>query len=234
MGKGEIIIGFENDIPLMAYKDENGDLTGFEIEFAQAVFENLGIDIIFKEIDWSEKENELNSKNIDCIWSSMTVTEERRKIYEFSRVYMHNRQAIIIRKADASKYPDIESLSRVKIAAGSSTTGEDVIKEELYLSQADYIPLNSQKDAINALKNGEVDAIVIDYTYAKAYASNENLGLMIFEDIHLEEEEFAVGFRYGSDMAKKVSDVFLNMILDGSLTDLANKYNLYDCYSVFI
>jgi len=230
MGKGEIIVGVETNKPPMSYLDDNGELTGFDTEFTIAVFKKNGIDVVFKEIEWSMKEVELNNKSIDCIWNSLTVTEERRKTIEFSRVYINNRQAVVIRRVDASKFPDAKSLSSAKMAAGLATTGEEALLGDPDLSQSDYTPLVSQNEAVVSLMNGLYDAIVIDYTLAKGYIPNDNSELMVIESIRLQEEQYAVGFRHGSDMTKRVNDVFLDMMLDGSLTELSEKYNLFDLY----
>ena len=74
--KGELTIGITLFAP-MNYEDENQELIGFETEFAEAVCAKLGVDANFVEINWNSKEIELNSKNIDCIWNGMTITEER-------------------------------------------------------------------------------------------------------------------------------------------------------------
>jgi len=234
MSKGEIIIGVETNKPPMTYIDSEGEITGFDTEFALAVFSKLSIDVVFKEIDWSLKDKELNSKNIDCIWNSMTLTEERRKYFEFTRPYINNKQAVVIRRSDASKYPDAKSLSVARMTAGASTTGEEALLADPDLSKSDYTSSPSQNDAVTALQNGQYDAIVIDYTLAKGVIPNDKSELMVIEGINLQEEQYAVGFRHGSDMPKKIDDIFLDMILDGTLTALAEKYNLYDLYAPLI
>ncbi|OUM59044.1 hypothetical protein PIROE2DRAFT_15531 [Piromyces sp. E2] len=234
MSNGEIIIGIESNKPPMTYYDDNGILTGFDTEFAEGVFSKFSIDVIFKEIKWDMKEEELNSKNIDCVWNSLTLTEARREIFEFTLPYINNKQVVVIRRSDASKYPDAKSLSGAKMTAGLATTGEEALLGDPYLSQSDYTASSSQNEAVMMLKNGLYDAIVIDYTLAKGYIFNDKSDLMVIDGISLQEEQYAVGFRHGSDMAKKVNDVFLGMILDGSLNILANKYNLYDLYSPLI
>jgi len=234
MSNGEMVIGFENNKPPMTYYDDDNFLTGFDIEFAEAIGSKLGIDVIFKEIQWEMKETELASKSIDCVWSSLTVTEPRRNIFEFTLPYMYNKQVVVIRRSDASKFTDTNSLSGVKIAAGISTAGEEAILSDTFLSQSDYTGTSSQIEAFDILKNGLCDAIVVDYTFAKYFISNDKSDMMIIEDIHFQEEQFAVGFRHGSDMALKLDNLFLNMILDGLLTTLSEKYNLYDLYAPMI
>ena len=96
--KGKLIVGITLFAP-MNYNDENGELIGFETEFAKAVGAKLGIEIEFQEIDWNSKETELASKNIDCIWNGMTITPERAENMQISIPYMENKQAVVV-KAD--------------------------------------------------------------------------------------------------------------------------------------
>ena len=96
--KGELVVGITYFAP-MNYLDENGELIGFETEFAKAVADKLGIAVKFQVIDWNSKETELASKNIDCIWNGMTITAERAENMQISIPYMENKQAVVV-KAD--------------------------------------------------------------------------------------------------------------------------------------
>jgi len=84
----------------MNYMDDNGELIGFETEFAKAVGEKLGVTVKFQEISWTAKETELAAKNIDCIWNGMTITEEREEAMSISIPYMQNKQVKIVKAAD--------------------------------------------------------------------------------------------------------------------------------------
>jgi len=92
--KGELIIGITLFAP-MNYEDNNQELIGFETEFAEAVCAKLGVDANFVEINWNSKEIELNSKNIDCIWNGMTITDERLENMSISVPYMENKQVMV-------------------------------------------------------------------------------------------------------------------------------------------
>lgn len=96
--KGKLVVGITLFAP-MNYNDENGELVGFETEFAKAVCAKLGLEVEFQKIDWNSKETELASKNIDCIWNGMTITEERAENMQVSIPYMENKQAVVV-KAD--------------------------------------------------------------------------------------------------------------------------------------
>lgn len=94
--KGELIIGITYFAP-MNYKDDNGELIGFETEFAKAVCEVLGVTAKFQEISWAAKETELAAKNIDCIWNGMTITEERAENMSITIPYMANKQVMVVK-----------------------------------------------------------------------------------------------------------------------------------------
>ena len=94
--KGTLVVGITYFAP-MNYKDDNGELIGFETEFAKAVAEKLGLKVVFQEIDWNAKETELASKNIDCIWNGMTITEERAENMQISIPYMENKQVGVVK-----------------------------------------------------------------------------------------------------------------------------------------
>jgi polar amino acid transport system substrate-binding protein len=82
----------------MNYENENGELVGFETEFAKAVCEVLGVNAKFQEISWSAKETELAAKNIDCIWNGMTITDERAEAMSITIPYMANKQVMIVKE----------------------------------------------------------------------------------------------------------------------------------------
>ena len=96
MDKGTLIIGITYFAP-MNYENEDGELVGFETEFAKAVCEKLGVEAKFQEISWAAKETELAAKNIDCIWNGMTITEEREENMSISIPYMQNKQVKIVK-----------------------------------------------------------------------------------------------------------------------------------------
>ncbi len=99
MDKGELIIGITYFAP-MNYENEDGELVGFETEFAKAVCAKLGVTAKFQEISWSAKETELAAKNIDCIWNGMTITEEREENMSISIPYMQNKQVKVVKSEE--------------------------------------------------------------------------------------------------------------------------------------
>ena len=128
--QGKFIVGYTEFAPI-AYKDNDGNLIGFDIELARAVAEYLGLDVDFKLINWNTKEAELESKTIDCIWNGMTITEERKAAMEVSIPYMNNKQVAVIRKEDKDLYKTTEDMKKAIIGAEDGSAGMScVVKEE--------------------------------------------------------------------------------------------------------
>lgn len=227
---GKLVIGITLYEP-MNYNDENGELTGFDTEFAQAVCEKLGLEPEFQVIDWDMKESELSSRNIDCIWNGLTVTEERRENMDFSTSYLTNKQCLVINSSNAGTYTDTASLASAMLSAEGGSAGEDAVSSDANLSQASYTASDSQASALLALKSGNYDAIIIDYTLATAsVGSGDYADLMIVEGVQLANEEYAIGFRLGSDMTAKVNAIIQELIDDGTLASLAEKYDMTELY----
>ena len=75
----KIIAGLDDTFAPMGFRDENGNIVGFDVDIAKAVSKEIGVEIEFKPIDWASKESELNSGRIDCIWNGLSITPEREE-----------------------------------------------------------------------------------------------------------------------------------------------------------
>jgi len=226
--KGTLVIGITYYEP-MNYFGEDGNLTGFDTEFAQAVCAELGVEPVFQEIDWNQKEVELKSKSIDCIWNGLTVTEERKENMAFSSSYVENKQVVVIQKANADKYTGLDTLVNLKVCAEKASAGESAIQADSNLSTNEYVAVGAQRDALLEVKSGTCDACVIDYVLAKAVISEDTdySDLMIVEGVELAQEEYAIGFRLEDvETVAKVNEVIAKLLSDGTLAALGEKYGV--------
>ena len=221
--KGKLIVGITDYAP-MDFKDENGEWTGFDAEFARLVAKELSVDVEFFLIaDWSKKVFELDSKNIDCIWNGMTINEELLSICSVSDPYVINAQVVVM-KADAiANYPDAASLVDLKFAAENGSAGQTAAQD---IGVKDIVAVQDQAAALMEVAAGTADACVIDITMAYAMTgegtSYDDLGV----GLTLTSEEYGIGFRKGSDVTAKVNEIMAKFMEDGTLDALAQKYNL--------
>lgn len=220
--KGTLVVGITDYEP-MDYQDENGSWTGFDAEFAQAVAEKLGVEAQFVEIDWDNKFFELESKAIDCIWNGMTITDEVKLNASVSNPYVKNAQVVVMNKLSAPDYDAIELLRTLTFAVEAGSAGEAELKA---MDITDYTAVQSQSSALMEVAAGTANACVIDITMANAM-TGEGTG---YPDLaiacELSSEEYGIGFRKDSDMTAKVNEIMAELMADGTLDALAEKYSL--------
>ena len=94
---GKLVVGITEFAP-MDYLDANNEWIGFDADMARLVAEELGVAIEFVVIDWDMKINEVNAKNIDCVWNGMTLTAEVTAAMDCSAAYCNNAQVVVIAK----------------------------------------------------------------------------------------------------------------------------------------
>jgi polar amino acid transport system substrate-binding protein len=213
----------------MNYYDDDNKLIGFDTEFAEAVCEKLGVAPEFIEINWDTKEIELASKNIDCIWNGFTVTPDRAKEILFTDSYMKNMQVAVVRTEDAEKYKTAEDMAKANIVAEVGSAGEKaVIATDSALRAAPYTAMPKQTDALMEVKAGTADVAILDYTAAKSTVGEGTNydDLMIVPGVEFAAEEYAVGFRLGSDIVPEVNRAIAELTEDGTLDEIADKYEL--------
>lgn len=220
---GKMVIGYTIYEP-MNFEDENGELTGFDTEFAQAVCEKLDVEPEFVVIDWDNKFLELEAKSIDCIWNGMTISDEVKLNTNVSKAYVKNAQVVVMNADKVNDYKDAESMKDLKFAAEAGSAGEAAIKDNGL--DANYVAVAAQTDAMLEVMSGSVDACVIDITMANAMTGEGTSYASLASGIELTTEEYGIGFRKDSDITEKVNGIIEELTADGTMAKLAEKYNL--------
>ena len=220
---GKIVVGITDYAP-MDYKDENGEWTGFDAEFAQMFAQELGVDCEFFVIaDWSKKFYELETKNIDVIWNGMTITDEVKLNTNCSDPYVINAQVVVMKADVVNNYPDAASLKDLTIAVENGSAGQDVATE---IGATNVVALQDQAAALMEVAAGTSDACIIDITMANAMTGEGTSYADLAKGISLTEELYGVGFRKESDLTAKFNEFMDKLMADGTLDALAEKYNL--------
>ncbi len=225
--KGTLIIGYTLFAP-MDYEDEDGNLTGFEVEFGKAVTEKLGVEAKFQLIDWKAKETELASKNIDCIWNGMTITEERQATMSISVPYMANKQVLLVKAENADKYTTKEAIKDAKIVAEAESAGETVATTDDFFAEADYTPVDTQANALMEVNSGIADGCVVDYVLSIGMIGEgtDYSDLVVVDELAFADEQYGIAFRKDSDVTAEVNAIIAQLIADGELQAIAGKYKL--------
>ncbi len=220
-GKGTLVVGI-TDFEPMDYKGDGDEWIGFDADMAKAFAESIGVEAEFVEIDWDGKIMELDGKTIDCVWNGMTLTDEVTSSMECSNAYCNNAQVVVVPSDVADKYQDTDSLSDLSFAVEAGSAGEKAV-EGLELN---YTSVKAQADALMEVAAGTSDAAVIDSLMAAAMVGEGTGYADLTYTCGLNDEEYGVGFRKGSDLAKALNDFFAASYKDGSMMECAEKYGV--------
>lgn len=220
--KGKLVVGITDYAP-MDYKENGSDeWTGFDAEFARAFGEKIGVEVELVVINWNNKYVELNTKNVDCLWNGMTITDAVKKNASTTNAYATNSQVVVVNKANLDKYSTTDSLKDLTIAVEKGSAGEEEAKKY----SSNVVSLEAQSDALKEVKAGTSDACIIDSTMANSMTGEgtdfEELGFKL----SLTTEEYGIGVRKGSDLAENLNQFIEESKKDGTLDKLSEKYGV--------
>ena len=188
----KIVIGITDYAP-MDYKDENGEWTGFDAEFAQLFAAELGVECEFYELpNWDTRYMELETKQIDAVWNGMTICEDAELNSSVSDPYVINAQVVVMKADQLDNYPDAASLTGLKIAVESGSAGENCANE---IDGVSVAPMQTQASALMEVAAGTSDACVIDITMANAMTGEGTSYADLGYALSLSEELYGVSFR---------------------------------------
>ena len=220
---GKLVVGITDYAP-MDYKDENGNWTGFDAEFAQLFAKELGVDCEFYVIaDWSKKFMELDTKQIDAVWNGMTIKDEAKLNSSVSNPYVVNAQVVVMKADKVANYTTTDSMNGLTIAVENGSAGQDAANT---ITGANVVPLQDQGAALLEVKAGTAEACVIDITMAYAMTGEGTDYADLAAGISLTEELYGVSVRKDSDVTAVFNDFVAKIKADGTLQALADKYAL--------
>lgn len=223
--RGEFILGLDASFPPMGFTNEKNEIVGYDIDLAKEVCKRMGVELKIQPINWDSKQQELDTKNIDCIWNGFTVDEERKKSMTVSDDYMENHQVLVV-KADSS-YKTKEDLAGkvVELQKGSTAAAalDSEENKEFKSSLADTILIADNVKAMMDLGTG-CDAVLMDEVVANYYLAQNEGKYRILEE-PLSDEEYVIGFRKGEEALKnEVENQLKAMVADGTMSEIDNKW----------
>lgn len=222
------VVGLDDTFAPMGFRDDQGELVGFDIDLSQAVAELLGYTFEYQPIDWSVKEQELNSGNIDMIWNGYGVTPDREKLVLMSDVYIEDTQ-IIVTRADTEPIQSLDELIGKDITTQSSSTALEIMNaqwpQEVLDGIADLVLYPNYNNSFQDLDAGGVDAVVVGGVYGN-YVVNlrgeDKYNVFIDESA---VEPMAVGMRKSDTaFAKEINGAIMTLKENGQYDEIYRKW----------
>jgi polar amino acid transport system substrate-binding protein len=224
MERGKLILGLDDSFPPMGFRNENNEIVGYDVDLAKEAARRMGVSLVLQPIDWNAKEQELNTKEIDCIWNGFSITDERRTVITYSPPYLENAQVMVVK--DSSPVRTLADLAGKVIGLQAGSSSVDALEEaaELKASVKEVIEYKDYLTALMDLDVGGVDGILIDLVVANDNIKRSGKNFRILEET-LAAEQFGIGFRKGEEaLMNKVWETLLEMAKDGTVAGIAVRW----------
>ena len=222
----EFIVGFDAEYPPYGYLDmETNDYTGFDLELAQEVCNRRGWTLVKKPINWDNKDAEIDSGSIDCIWNGMTYTG-REAEYTWSDPYVNNSIVIAV-LADSDIQTAADLAGKIVITQSDSSALTALESEELADLRGTFADLQqnpSYNTCFQDMQAGAVDAVAVDIGVAQYQMRNNPDKFRILEE-PISTEQYAIAFKLGNEALRdQVQETYDEMLADGTVMKIAQNY----------
>ena len=202
---------------------EDGKIVGIDAEIAQAIADKLGMDLVIEDMEFKAIIPAVTTGKIDFGMAGMTVTEERLQSVNFSETYATGVQAIIVKEdSEIATVGDLYAEgANWKIGVQDATTGDIYCTDDFGEDRVSKFPVGA--DAVEALKTGKVDCVIIDNEPAKAYVAM-NDGLKILETEYVTEDYAIAVALDNEELLGKINGALTELIEDGTVQSIIDKY----------
>jgi polar amino acid transport system substrate-binding protein len=225
--RGYVVMGLDDTFAPMGFKDASGKIVGFDVDLAKEVFERIGLEVRFQPIDWTMKEAELTSGNIDLIWNGYTITEERKEKVAFTEPYLENKQIVVV-LADSTINAKAD-LAGKKVAIQNQSSAVDAVNTEPELVASfdggEPILFETNNECFMDLEAKRADAVVADEVLARYYIKQRGAEKYKVLEEYFAEEEYGIGVRKeDTKLLAEINKAMNEMREDGTYDEIYLKW----------
>ena len=215
---GKLTMATNAAFPPYEMTTDAGEFEGIDVDTAKAIAEKLGLELQIDDMDFDAALLSVQQGKADIVMAGVTVTDERKAVMDFSDSYATGIQSIIVPNDSEIASPD--DLAGKKIGTQRGTTGYIYCSDDF--GDENVVAYDDGLTAVQALKNGQVDAVVIDNAPAQEFVA-ANPGLKVL-DTSYAEEDYAIGMAKGSALEDAVNKALEELKADGTLQSIVDKY----------
>lgn len=218
---GVLRVGVEGTYPPMTYHDEDGKLTGFDVEVAEKIAEKLGVTAEFTESGWDSLLAGIDSGRLDTVINAVSITDEREIKYDFAGPYFYITQQIVV-AADDDSITDMDSLKGKKVANTVTTAYMDILEE----AGAELVPISTAEEAASLITSGRADFTTFNSVVFNEYLiQHPEAGLKAAFDIPDVIDTYAVPVKKGETrLHDAIQQALDELSQEGVLTELSIEY----------
>ncbi len=219
--EGKLVWATNAEFPPYEYHDVNGEVAGIDAEIANYIGEQLGLEVSCEDMQFDSIIPAVTSGKADLGIAGMTITEDRLVNVNFSTPYISAGQVIIVK--EDSPITGVTDLRGKTIGVQLGTTGDSYVSDPTNIEGASVERYNKGFEAVQALTQGKIDAVVIDNEPAKSFVATGD-GIKILDE-PVTEEEYAIAIsKDNEELLEAVNGVLSDMQDNGKLEEIISKY----------
>ena len=225
LADGVLSIGVDDTYLPMEFRDDQNELIGFDIDFANALAEELGVDVEFKTVAWDGIFNGLNAKQYDVIISSTSVTPERQKAFTMSAPYVAN-GIVIVSRIDAEPVKEFKGLEGKTLGVQIETTS-DIAAERLKEQEGVNVEIkkfDGMLDAFAALEGKQIDNIMTDIGVAMHYVADKAEIFMVSSEVLTNEPIGVTARKADTVLVEQFDEAIKTLQENGTLKEISMKW----------
>lgn len=220
---GKLVVGVEGTYPPFTYHDDNGELTGLDIELGKALADKLGVEVEFQEAAWDSLLIGIDTERFDTVINSVSITDERAEKYDFSDPYYYEARRVVVRADDDSIHGP-EDLNGKKIATNTTNAFIPWYEEQ----GVEVVGVDTSGEAIDLLLSGRVDFVGINVPVLNAYLQEHPDAADKVKEAFVipnSEDVIAIPVRKGEpEFLDAINAALAELREEGTLKEISEKY----------
>ena len=225
----KIVMGTNAEFPPFEFKADEGqgvvgDFDGIDIAISKKIAEKLGKELVVEDMQFEGLIASVQSGKVDFAAAGMTANDERRQSVDFSDTYYVAEQVMVVKEdSSITKAEDLKNVDMVGVVMGY--TSDSIVTDDLQIDENKILRVSRGIDGVQEVKNGKLDAMVIDSAAGEALAKENGLKVVKDDDVFA-AEEYAIAVKKGNkELLDTINGVLKEMKDNGEIDALAQKYN---------
>ena len=221
---GKLVLGLDDTFAPMGFRDEYGEVVGFDIDLAREVANRLGVALEIKPIEWSSSILSLNKGDVDVLWNGVTINEARKQQINFSKPYLNNK-LVIVKSIDDNTINSKDDLTGKVLGVQVGSNDEALTADPASKNAKEIRRYDVNVNAFLDLQAKRIDAVVIDEVAAQYYIAEKKAPFVVVENSPLTEELYGIGFRKSdAKLLAEVDKILDEMRADGTAAKISEKW----------
>ena len=219
-----LIIGLDDSFPPMGFRNDNNEIVGFDIDLARIIGKEIGMEVKFQPISWAEKEQELDSGKIDCIWNGFAYTEERAEKMTLSNVYIKGEMYFILK--DGSNIKSQDDLKGKKVGVQNGSVQQNDLEKSMFGKDIEILGYGDFLTAFMDLDSGRIDAVFCSNITGNYLIKslNKNYTSIVSNGISTASGS-VIAFKKGNvELRDKIQKAFNKLLDEGKLDDISIEW----------